>query len=177
MAHSDGPEYKFGKPRHVAQLLATMYVEPYDELIAAIITAQVSDPLAVDVSAKLVEQAIRDGTDTAKEERQWNDIVGVLTYEERIFIPATDSLCGKAISQFLDNPKFGHFGALRPSELVSRDFYWPAIDSCVRKDVSGCEECHPIKSPRHAEHGINMPLETASRPWDGVPMDFVTDLS
>jgi hypothetical protein len=42
--------------------------------------------------------------------------------------------------------------------------------------VSGCKVCHRIKEPWHARNGINMPLETPSRPWDGVTMNFVTHL-
>jgi len=101
---------------------------------------------------------------------------GVLTYEGRIYGPATDSLRRKVICLFHDNPEPGHFGALKTTELVSRDFYWPTMDTRVRKYVSGGEVCHRIKAPRHARHGINMPLETPSRPWEGVTMGFITDL-
>jgi len=34
-------------------------------------------------------------------------------------------------------------------------------------------ESKHLHTPRH---GINMPFETPSRPWNGVTMDFVTDL-
>jgi hypothetical protein len=45
-----------------------MSVDPYDDLIAAIITAQASDSLAVDISAKLVDRPIADGTDSSGED-------------------------------------------------------------------------------------------------------------
>ena len=80
------------------------------------------------------------------------------------------------ITPFHDNPESGHFGALKTTELVSRDFNWPAMESHIRRYVSSCEVSHRIKAPRHARHGINMPLEAPSRPWEGVKMDFVTDL-
>jgi len=170
------PDYEIGYERPVARLLATVSVEPYDDLMPAIIAAQASDPLAADVSAKLVDRPVADGTDTAEEESQWKVVAGALTYEERIYIPAVDSLRGKVMSLFHDNPKSGHFGDLKTTELVSRDFYWPVMDSHVRMYVSGCEVCHQIEAPRHARHGINMLLEIPSRPWEGVTMDFVTDL-
>jgi hypothetical protein len=50
------------------------------------------------------------------------------------------------------------------------------MDLREHKYVSGWEVCHRINAPRHARHGINMPLEASSRPWEGVMMDFVTDL-
>jgi len=170
------PDYEIGYERPVAQLLATVSVEPHDDLMPAIIDAQASNPLAVDVLAKLVEQPMIDGTDTAKEESQWKVVAGVLTYDGRIYVPVVDSLGRKVISLFHDNPESGHFGPLKNTELVSRDSHWPVMDSLVRKYVSRCEVCHRIKAPRHARHGINMPLEIPSRPWEGVTMDFVTDL-
>jgi len=32
-----------------------------------------------------------------------------------------------------------------------------------------------MKAPRQARHGINMPVEIPSRPWEDITMDFVTD--
>ena len=130
----------------------------------------------MDVSAKLVDRPASDGIDTVEKGTQWEFVAGALTYGGRIYVPALDPLHGKVISLFHDNPESGHFGALKTTELVSRDFYWPAMDSCVRKYVSSCEVCHRINAPRHARYAINMPLDAPSRPWEGVTMEFVTDL-
>jgi len=62
------PNYEIGYGRPVARLLATVPVEPYDDLMPAITAAQASDPLAVDVSAKLVDRPMIHGTDTAQGE-------------------------------------------------------------------------------------------------------------
>jgi len=71
---SDGPsrrpDYEIGYERPVAQLLATMPVEPYNDLRPAIIAAQASDSLAVNVLAMLVDRPAADGTDTAENETQ-----------------------------------------------------------------------------------------------------------
>jgi len=64
------PDYEIGYEWPVARRLATVSVDPYDELMPVIITAQASDPVAVDVSAKLVDRPMIDGTDTANEESQ-----------------------------------------------------------------------------------------------------------
>ena len=106
--------------------------------------------------------------------KNWKVVSGALTYTGRIYIP--EPLRSKVISLFHDNPESGNFGALRTTELVSRDFYWPAMDATVRKYVARCEVCHRIKAPRHVRHGTNMPLPPPHRPWEGVTMDFVTDL-
>jgi hypothetical protein len=75
-----------------------------------------------------------------------------------------------------DNPESGHFGASKTAELVSRNFYWPALQTSVRQYVAGCEVCHRVKATRHAKYGVNMPIEPPNQPWKGVTMDFVTDL-
>jgi len=170
------PDYEIGYERPVARLLATASLELYDNLRPASIAAQTSDNLAVEGLAKLVYQPMMDGTDTPTEKRQWEVVTGVLTYKGRIYVQAIHSLCQTVISLFHDIAESGHFGAAKTTELVSRDFYWPVMDSHVHRYVSRCEVCHRIKAPRHVKHGINMPLKTPSRPWAGVMMDFVTDL-
>jgi len=89
-------------------------------------------------------------------------------------VPA--ALRSRVTSLFHNNPESGQFGALMTAELVSRDFYWPAMKSEIRKYVAGCELCHRIKALHHASYGLNMPLLPPSRPWEGLTMDFVTNL-
>jgi len=176
------PDYEIGYERPIARLLATLAatVEPYDDLLPAIKTAQASDSLAADVNRTIVGTPMvglpdlpRQAEDSRKE---WKVTAGALTYKGRIYVPADDTLRSQVISLFHDNPESGHFGALKTADLVSRDFYWPAMDATVRKYVAGCELCHRIRAPCHARHGLNMPLQPPSRPWEGVTMDFVTDL-
>jgi len=50
------------------------------------------------------------------------------------------------------------------------------MDAMVRKYVAGCEVCYQIKAPHQARHRTNMPLPPPHRPWEGVTMDFVTNL-
>src|SRR5690349_8364126 len=50
------------------------------------------------------------------------------------------------------------------------------MESSITKYISACEVCSCIKAPRHAKYGANMAIEAPTRPWEGVTMDFVTDL-
>jgi hypothetical protein len=59
---------------------------------------------------------------TDKQDR-WKIIVGALTSESRIFVPADEALHGKLINIFHQHPVSGHFGTLNTAELVYRDFY------------------------------------------------------
>jgi hypothetical protein len=105
---------------------------------------------------------------------QWRSIDGALPYERRIYVSV--ALCSTVTSRFHDNPECGHFGVLKTAELISRDIYWPAMESEIWKYVAGCELCHRIKAPLHAHYGLNMPLSPLSRPWEGLTMHFVTNL-
>jgi hypothetical protein len=48
--------------------------------MTAIISAQASDSLAVDVSAKLVDRTAADGTETVEKQTQLQVVAGALTY-------------------------------------------------------------------------------------------------
>jgi hypothetical protein len=106
---SKRPNYKPGYEGPVGQLVATVSVEPHINLMPQIITAPASDHLAIDISAKHDDQSMIDATETPKEESQWKVVVGVMTYDGRIDVPATNSLRGNVISLFHNNPQHGHF--------------------------------------------------------------------
>lgn len=133
------------------------------------------EPLAVYVSATMVDWPILVGTDTTKGKSHGKVVTGVLTYKWRNWILVMDSLRWKVISLFHDYPESGHFGAFKTTELISQDFHCPVMDSHVHRYVSGCEVWHHIESPRHTRHGINMPIWSPSRPWEGITIDFVTN--
>jgi len=180
------PDYEEGYERPTTRLFATFAVttvQLYLDLLPAIKAVQASDSLAADVKRRIVDTRMVGYPDLSKAggpdvptKEQWKVISGALTYEWRIYVPADALLRNKVISVFHDNPESGHFGALRSAELVSRDFYWPVLDAAIRKFIAGCEVCHRIKAPRHAHHGINMPLPPPLHTWEGITMDFVTDL-
>jgi len=179
MNQADGPsrraDYEIAYERQIARLLATTKVETYDDLLPATKAAQGTNPFAISMKLKLTDTPIL-GNLHAKIacESQWRLIARALNYEGRIYVP--EALQSKVISLFHDNPESGHFGALKTAELVSRDIHWPAMDATIQKYVACCELCHRIKAPRHTHHGLNMSLPSPSRPWEGVTLNFVTDL-
>ena len=181
---ADGPsrrsDYEEGYERPTAQLLATLAatsVSPFYDLLPAIKAAQDTDPLATDTKNKIGYPGLPNGQDgsTAKVvDMQWKVIAGGLTFEGRIYVP--EALRNQVISLFHNNPESGHFGALWTAEIVSSDFYWLGRDTTVGKYVAGCQVCHRINAPRHTQYGPDMPPPPPYNPWDGITMDFVTDL-
>jgi len=149
-------------------------VEAYINLLPTIKTAQATDSLAVDVTEMIVdipmvgipdlsESGGQDGP-TDPGDSRWSVISGAVTYEGRTYVPADDALRSKAITLFHDNPEPGHFGALSAAEEVSREVYWPSMNATIRKYVHGCAVCNRIEAPRHACHGIKMPLPPPFQP-------------
>jgi len=168
------PDYEIGYEGPTAQLLATVAattIEPYDDLLREIKTALPIDALAANVKHRIVSSPIVDirdlqRIDELEEEssNEWKVTTGVLTYKGRINVPKDDLRCNKVISHFHDNPESGHFRALKPAELVPRDFHWPTMDATVQKYIIGCKLCHRINALHYAHYGRNMPLPPPSQP-------------
>jgi hypothetical protein len=180
------PNYEKGYERATTRLLATFAgttVEPYNDLLQEIKTAQPIDALAAERKHRIFDTPLFDipdlrRIDELEEEsgNEWKVTTGVLTYAGRMYVPLDNLLRNNVISVFHHNPESDHFRALKTAELVSRDFHCPARDATVRKYIAGCKLCPRIKALLHAHHGTNMPLAPPSRPREGVTMDFVTDL-
>jgi len=74
------PDDEIGCERPVARLLATVSVEPYKDPMRAMIGAQASHWLAVDVTAKPIDQPAANDTGNAGKQSQWNIVAGAVTY-------------------------------------------------------------------------------------------------
>jgi len=121
------PDYQIGYERPTARLLATLVtntVEPYDDLLQEIKTAQAINAFAADMKWRIVGTPIIDIPDLQRIDEleedsgnEWKVTTGVLTYQGRIYLPKDNLLRNKFICLFHDNPESGHFGALKPPNL------------------------------------------------------------
>jgi hypothetical protein len=189
------PDYEEGYERPSKRLLATststsyqylfanaVEIEPIQkDLLAAIIEAQKTDVLSTELLHKggrdqVTKQHVTGHMTKDETTEDWAVSAGALTFEGRVYVPDSDELRSKVIALHHDNSESGHFGALKTAELISRNFYWPALQTSVRQYVAGCEVCHQVKAARYARYGVNMPIEPPNQPWERVTMDFVTDL-
>jgi len=143
--------------------------------VAASIADQVSDPLAEDILAKLVDRPMIVSTDSAMDRSQWKVISGMFTSKGRMFVSAIDCPPRIVQSVFHHNPRFCHLGALKNTDLVSSKFYWPVMDLHVWNYISVSGLLHHINAPSQGRYGINIHLGTQSWPLGGVTMDCVTD--
>jgi hypothetical protein len=101
---------------------------------------------------------------------------GVLYWKNRLWLPDCDELKHTIVSGEHDTRVAGHFGQGRTLELVSRNFFWPAMDDWVAKYVNECLSCQKNKSARHKGYGLLSPLELPLAPWTSISWDFITGL-
>jgi hypothetical protein len=106
----------------------TTITESHHDLLHKIKEGHEIDFLATELQPALVDGSTAD-------ESQWRSIDRALTYERRIYLPV--ALRGRVTSFLYDTSESGGFGALITAELTSRDCYWPATESEIRKYVAG----------------------------------------
>jgi len=98
----------------------------------------------------------------------------VLCWKNRLYVPK--GLRRRIMDSEHDSKVAGHFGRERTMELLARNFYWPNMETDVRKYCNECDNCQRTKAPRHTKHGLLHPLEMACKPWMHISTDFITDL-
>ena len=75
-----------------------------------------------------------------------------------------------------DPPAIRHPGRTKTFELLSRQYYWPAMSKDVGRFVRNCNVCRRTQATRHAPYGVLRPLSVPDRPWQHISVDFVTGL-
>jgi len=98
----------------------------------------------------------------------------LLCWKNRLYVPKE---LRQIVMRSEHNSKVaGHFGRERTMELLTRNLYWPNMETDVRKYCNECDKCQRTKAPLHAKHGLLHPLEMACKPWTHISTDFITYL-
>jgi len=63
------------------------------------------------------------------------------------------------------------------TELVTRNYWWPAVTKEVGRYVDGCDACQRYKNRSEAPAGKLMPNAIPEKPWSHISADFITKLS
>ena len=64
----------------------------------------------------------------------------------------------------------------RTLELITRNFWFPSMSSCVLEYIHSCCLCQLFKAGSHVKHKELAPLPGLVTPWKGVTCDFIMDL-
>ncbi|QRW22209.1 integrase core domain protein [Rhizoctonia solani] len=100
---------------------------------------------------------------------------GLLFYQGQIVVPDVGTLRTDLLRIFHNSPLAGHPGRQRTLELVSRNYYWPGIQSDTYWHVDSCEMCQRIRKPKYASIPPQ-PLELPVRPWQHVSYNMIVNL-
>ena len=101
---------------------------------------------------------------------------GRLVYRDCIYVPDHMPLQLRLLQNHHDPPAIGHPGRTKTFELLSRQYYWPAMSKDVDRFVRNCNVCRRMKTTHHAPYGVLRPLSVPDRPWQHIYIDFVTGL-
>jgi len=70
----------------------------------------------------------------------------------------------------------GHLGIDKTYDSLRRNYYWPKMGKDIHKFVTSCESCQRNKSDNQTPAGLLQPLNTPTRRWEQVTMDFIVQL-
>ena len=67
-------------------------------------------------------------------------------------------------------------GRYKTQELITRNYWWPYIQSDIRKYVEGCQPCQQGKTKKGRIHAPLQPNAIPEQPWEHISVDFITGL-
>ncbi len=100
----------------------------------------------------------------------------LLWKNNKIVVPAIDSLRTLLMQEAHDTSYSGHFGWRKTLNILQRHFYWNKMSSQVKRFVATCDSCQRMKASNQKQAGLLQPLSIPTRNWESVSMDLITDL-
>jgi hypothetical protein len=119
---------------------------------------------------KVVEKAL------INKEKFWQEHEGIITWQERIYVPKNKRLREDIIREHHDSIAAGHPRRYKTQELITRNYWWPYIQSDIRKYVDGCEACQRTKAHHQKPNNPLYPNEIPSAPWEHISVDLIGEL-
>ena len=95
---------------------------------------------------------------------------------ERLCVPDDKKLRSWVLHDCHDALSAGHQGFEKTYALAKSKFYWPNMDTTIKRYVETCNNCQRTKSVTTASQDVLHPLSVPPEIWYSVSMDFITDL-
>ncbi|KAH0358992.1 hypothetical protein KCU65_g10159, partial [Aureobasidium melanogenum] len=99
---------------------------------------------------------------------------GNLLFQGRRYVPFHQHLRTRLIKESHDLPSVGHPGRAKTYELVTRYYWWKAMEQDVARYVRNCHTCARTKHSRQPYQGWLRSLPVPTRRWTDVSLDYVT---
>jgi hypothetical protein len=104
------------------------------------------------------------------------DDSGFLRFRGRLWVPDFEPLRTAIIQEVHDSVLTGHPGKNGTIAAVSRDFFWPNLQSTVKQFVRNCGLCGRTKVWRDRKQGLLHPLPVPEQQWQEISVDFIGPL-
>ena len=106
----------------------------------------------------------------------WTLDDSLILFKNKVYIPDDLDLCRSIIAE-THKSRYRHPGCFKTLQLLKEWFYWPRMAMMTNNFVEGCATCQQMKPNTHPTTAPLMPIIShATRPFQQVTMDFITDL-
>lgn len=108
----------------------------------------------------------------------WRQDNGLLFFCRQCYVPSDLYLWHKIVVLYHDPPVARHPGQFQTAELVSKDFFWPGLQSFVSSFVQGCPQCQWMKVNTYPTWPPLQPIvpHYRSHLFTFVTCDFIIEL-
>ncbi|GMG17194.1 unnamed protein product [Aspergillus oryzae] len=146
----------------------------YNKQTLAAVTVEIKDPTRHLIAKANKKDKVLTQKLEASDDLFTKDKDGIVYYRNLIWVP--QKLRNMIIQEHHNNSTQGHFGAEKTSEQIARNYYFLNMAKQVRKYIDRCETCIRDKPARHKLYELMQSLDTPSRPWEWITIDFVGPL-
>ena len=101
---------------------------------------------------------------------------GRLHYQGLLYVPDYHALYLCLCKLHHDTPIAGHLGIGNTYELLHRSYYWPNMQSFIRRYVRHCHVCKRSKGSRFKKQGVLQPLPVPEQRWQNLSIHLVTGI-
>ena len=101
---------------------------------------------------------------------------GYLRFRGRLWVPDYEPLRTAIIQELHDSVLTGHPGKNGTITVVSREFFWPNLQTTVKRFVRNCGICGRTKVWRDCKQGLLRPLPVPEQQWQEISVDFIGPL-
>ena len=101
---------------------------------------------------------------------------GRLHYRGLLYVPDYHVIQMHLCKTYHDTSVAGHLGIGNTYKLLHRHYYWPNMQSSVRKYVPHCHVCKRSKDSRFKKQGVLQPLSIPQQRWQDISIDLVTGI-
>ena len=109
--------------------------------------------------------------------QDWTYANGIIYFLGKTYVPDQNNLRAQLIQSTHESLSSGHPGRFKTLELLKRDYWWPGMATHTRTWVEGCALCQQMKVNTHPNTPALHPIRSnATRPFQQVTLDFITDL-